>query len=229
MTASGSSFSSSKALVFVLSAPSGGGKTSLCKSAVDFFPDLTHSVSYTTRPPRPGEVDGRDYFFISRQQFQEMIGHDEFLEWAEVFGHFYGTAMAKLRSVVESGRDIILDIDVQGAGQLRRRLPRSVHIFVLPPSLPALEERLRGRGSDPEAMIRERLQAARDEIGHYREYQYVIVNRDLAESISQLRSIIVAERSKTVHYRPEDLGLPADPAREEENPFRASEKFRDSR
>lgn len=195
-----------KGLVFVLSAPSGGGKTSLCKGAVDFFGDIVHSVSYTTRPPRPGETHGRDYFFVSRQEFQDMVAGDDFLEWAQVFGHLYGTAASTLRSVIEAGKDVILDIDIEGARQLRRRLPESIHIFLLPPSFQVLEKRLRGRGSDPEPVIRERLRAVRAEISHYREYHYLIVNRDLEESNLQLRAIITAERSRTSHYRLEDLG-----------------------
>lgn len=223
MTGPGAVHATSKGLAFVLSAPSGGGKTSLCRSAVEFFPDIVHSVSYTTRPPRPGEMNGRDYFFVSRREFQDLVERDEFVEWAEVFGHLYGTGISKLRSIIASGKDVILDIDIQGARQLRRRLPQSIHIFVLPPGLDALEERLRRRGSDPETVIRERLQAARAEIGHYREYQYLIVNRDLQESVLQLQAIIIAERSKTAHYRPEDLGLPLEPGRDRDDPAAPSE------
>lgn len=197
----------SKGLVFVLSAPSGGGKTSLCKGAVDFFGDLVHSVSYTTRPPRPGETHGQDYFFVSRREFEEMAARGEFLEWAQVFSHLYGTAASTLRSVIDGGKDILLDIDIEGARQLRQRLAGSIHIFLLPPSLAVLEDRLRGRGSDPEPVIRERLRAVRAEISHFREYNYLIVNRDLEESLLQLRAIITAERSRTSHYRLEDLGL----------------------
>jgi len=136
-----------------------------------------------------------------------MVARDDFLEWAQVFGHLYGTAASPLRSVIAAGQDVILDIDIEGARQLRRRLPESIHIFLLPPSFQVLEERLRGRGSDPESVIRERLRAVRAEISHYREYHYLIVNRDLEESNLQLRAIITAERSRTSHYRLEDLGL----------------------
>lgn len=181
-------------LLVVVSAPSGAGKTSLCEWVVSAVPNLAHSVSYTTRPPRPDEQDGRDYHFIEETRFRAMVDRGEFAEWAVVHGHHYGTSQALLDRHFAAGEDVILDIDTQGAAILRRRYPEGVFVFIVPPSWAVLEERLRRRRSDAEAEIQRRLQQARDEVRHYAEYQYVIVNDMFARAAEELKAIILAER-----------------------------------
>jgi guanylate kinase len=182
--------------LLVVSAPSGTGKTTLVERLVERVPDLAMSHSYTSRPARSGEVDGHDYHFISRARFEEMIAADAFLEWADVFGNYYGTAGADTARLRDAGKDVVLVIDVQGARQVRRRCPNLRSIFVLPPSFQVLEARLRGRSGDSEEAIRRRLQVARDEVRAYTEYDYVVINDEIEAAVRRLEGIIVAERAR---------------------------------
>ncbi len=178
--------------LFIVSAPSGAGKTSLVKALLASTPGIELSISYTTRSPRPGEVDGRDYHFVSRDTFLEMAKRGDFLESAEVYGNLYGTSQPWIRGQIAAGRNILLEIDWQGAAQVRRIFPESIGIFILPPSLAALETRLTGRGQDSAEVIARRMQAARDDIGHVAEFDYVIINDKLDEAVQQVRAIVVA-------------------------------------
>lgn len=178
--------------LFIVSAPSGAGKTSLVNAVLAFMPEIDLSVSYTTRLPRAGEVDGKDYHFVSRETFLQMAKDGDFLESAEIYGNLYGTSQSWIETEVSSGRDILLEIDWQGAAQVRRIFPESTGIFILPPSLQALEARLRGRGKDSEEVIARRLQAACDEIAHVAEFDYVIINDRLDEAVRQLTAVVVA-------------------------------------
>ena len=180
--------------VFIVSAPSGSGKSTLVKRLLAQVSGLVFSVSYTTRKPRGNEVDGESYCFVTREHFQEMVARDEFLEWAEVFGNFYGTHRRRLDEAQASGKDLVLDIDVQGARQLKDRIPEAVTVFILAPSRQVLEERLRARGEDREEVIERRLREAAGEIRRYNDYDYVLINRDLAESDAVLSAIVSAER-----------------------------------
>ncbi len=191
-------------MLVVVSAPSGAGKTSLCEWVVTALPNLAHSVSFTTRPPRPDEQDGRDYHFVDEATFQAMADRGDFAEWAVVHGHLYGTSQALLRRHSAAGQDVILDIDTQGAAILRRGHPDAVSVFIVPPSWAMLEERLRRRRSDTEADIQRRLQRAREEVKHYAEYQYVIVNDVFARAAEELKAIILAERRRSARV---DLGF----------------------
>jgi guanylate kinase len=182
--------------LFIVSSPSGGGKTSLVKALLEAEQDIRVSVSHTTRPPRPGEVDGRDYHFVSPPQFERMIESGEFLESAVIYGNRYGTSQKWLEREMAQGRDVLLEIDWQGAQQVRRRVTRAVSIYILPPSLEVLESRLRGRGQDSPEAIARRLAAAREEIGHVAEYDYVIINEQFDRAALDLRSIVRAERLK---------------------------------
>lgn len=185
-----------KGLIFVVSAPSGAGKTSLCKRVVELFTDLRHSISYTTRAPRGGEREGVDYHFVSEGRFLEMVANDQFVEWAFVHGNRYGTAVDSLRRYEEEGIDVILDIDVQGAAQIRKKLKRGVYIFVLPPTPEDLEKRLRGRGTEGDEVIRERLSNAREEVGQISNYDYIIINDLFDDAVERLKSVIVTERCR---------------------------------
>jgi guanylate kinase len=180
--------------VYIISAPSGSGKTTLVSRLLAGLPGLMFSVSYTTRKPRGDEVDGLSYRFVSREDFEAMIGRDEFLEWAEVFGNYYGTHRGILEEAQAQGKDLVLDIDVQGARQLRSRIPEAVSVFILAPSRQILEQRLRARGEDREDVIERRLRDAAEEIRDYNRYDYIVVNRDLGESDATLRAIVRAER-----------------------------------
>jgi guanylate kinase len=179
--------------IFVVSAPSGAGKTTLCHMAVKAFPGMTISVSFTTRQPRPGEVPGEHYSFIDQGDFRDMINDGDFIEWAEVHGNFYGTSKGRIESIISKGNDVILDIDVQGARQIREHYPESILVFVLPPSLEVLKKRLFERMSDSPEVIAMRLKKARAEISEYKHYDYVIVNNLLEEAFSAFSSIIRAE------------------------------------
>jgi guanylate kinase len=183
-------------LLIVVSAPSGTGKTTVVERLVQGETGLSLSRSYTSRPARPGEVDGVDYNFITRLRFESMIAEHAFLEWADVFGNLYGTAEADTKRERASGRDLVLVIDVQGARQVRTRCPETVGVFVLPPSYEILERRLRGRSKDSETAMQRRLATARAEIAAYVEYDYVIVNDELEACVERLRSIVLAERSR---------------------------------
>lgn len=180
--------------IIVISAPSGAGKSTLVKRLLAALPGLRFSVSYTTRPPRPGEKNGRDYFFVTRERFQRMIAREEFVEWADVFGHLYGTSFRQLRAAQEAGKDILLDIDVQGHRQVRKKLPEAVSIFVLPPSFRELARRLRARHSDTLEVIQRRLGDARQEIRHWPEYDYLVVNDRLPRAVEALRAVVEAAR-----------------------------------
>ncbi len=185
-------------LLFVISAPSGAGKTSLCRAVTDDLENLRHSVSYTTRKPRPGELDGRDYYFVTTDRFRDMIQAGDFAEWAEVHSNFYGTSRRVLDGMRAEGIDVILDIDTQGAKQIKQKYEaRAVFVFIMPPGLEILEERLRNRKSDHEDEIRRRMQRARDEMRDYTLYDYVIVNRDFSRALVEIRSVITAERCRT--------------------------------
>jgi len=178
--------------LFIVSAPSGAGKTSLVNAMLASTPGIELSVSYTTRAPRPGEVDGREYHFVSRETFMEMAKRGDFLESAEVYGNLYGTSQTWIQSEIDGGRDILLEIDWQGAAQVRKIFPGCIGIFILPPSLEALETRLKGRKQDSAEVIEQRLQAARDDIAHVAEFDYVIINDKLGEAVQQLKAIVVA-------------------------------------
>jgi guanylate kinase len=191
--------------LFVVSAPSGAGKTTLCREVRLRLPDLAYSVSYTTRPPRTGEIDGTDFHFVAEAEFDRLRERGEFAEWAVVHGKLYGTRASVLESALEDGRDILLDIDTQGAGQLRRRYPEAVLIFIVAPSLAELEQRLRERRANNPGDISRRLARAREEIALWRQYDYLIVNRDVKEAAEQLTAIVVAERARTSRL---GLGLP---------------------
>jgi guanylate kinase len=184
-------------LVFVVSAPSGAGKTTLCEAITRSLENLKHSISYTTRGPRPGENDGRDYFFVTEEKFRSMVQAGEFAEWAEVHSHLYGTSRQALDHMVSNGIDVILDIDTQGAKQIRKTYEKAMFLFILPPSLAVLEERLRNRRSDDGEEIRKRMRRAHEEIREYAMYDYIIINRDFDRALDELRSIIVAERCRT--------------------------------
>ena len=185
-----------RGLLFVVSAPSGTGKTTVVERLVQICSDLGLSRSYTSRAMRAGEKDGVDYNFITRDRFEAMIAADAFLEWADVFGNLYGTCKADSERELEAGRDLILVIDVQGARQVRSHGATAIGIFVLPPSFEALERRLRGRSKDSEEAIRKRLATARREIRAVAEYEYVIVNDELDACVDRLRSIVLAERAR---------------------------------
>ncbi len=180
--------------LFVVSAPSGAGKTTLVRGLVANDPRVRLSISYTTRPARAGETDGRDYHFVSRERFLEMAKRGDFLESAEVYGNYYGTSHRWVRDEMTAGRDILLEIDTQGAAQVRKLFPGCIGIFVLPPSLEVLEARLRGRGQDSPEVIARRLQAAREELSHVDEFDYAIINKDLDEALQDIGSIVRAER-----------------------------------
>jgi guanylate kinase len=180
--------------VFIISAPSGSGKTTLVSRLLASLPGLMFSVSYTTRQPRGDEVDGHSYRFVSREDFEAMMARNEFLEWAEVFGNYYGTHRGILEEAQAQGRDLVLDIDVQGARQLKRQIPEAVSVFILAPSRQILEQRLRARGEDREDVIERRLRDAAGEIRQYGVYDYVLINRDLDESDATLSAIVRAER-----------------------------------
>jgi guanylate kinase len=184
-----------------VSAPSGTGKTTLVERLVQVVPGLRMSRSYTSRATRAGERDGVDYNFVSRQRFEAMIDEGAFLEWADVFGNFYGTSAADTEAVLATGEDVVLVIDVQGARQVRTRGIETVGIFVLPPSAAILEQRLRGRSQDTEDQIRRRLEKAFDEVNEFEQYEYVIVNDEVDAAVDRLRSIVVAERGKVKSMR----------------------------
>jgi guanylate kinase len=189
-------------LLLVVSAPSGTGKTTVVERLVQIVPGLSMSRSYTSRAARDGEADGVDYNFISRQRFEALIAEDAFLEWADVFGNFYGTAAADTARERATGRDLVLVIDVQGARQVRARCPETVGVFVLPPSYDVLEQRLRGRSQDTEAAMQRRLATARAEVAAFVEYDYVVVNDELDTCVERLRAIVLAERSRLRMMRP---------------------------
>jgi len=180
--------------LFVISAPSGAGKTSLVHALLGTNPQIALSVSYTTRAPRPGEQDGVAYNFVSRATFTEMAGRGEFLESAEVYGNYYGTSQSWISREIAQDRDILLEIDWQGAAQVRRLFPDCISIFILPPSIAALEQRLTGRGQDDSEIIARRMAAAREEVAHVAEFDYVIINDDLNEALREFNAVVLAAR-----------------------------------
>jgi len=182
--------------VFIISAPSGSGKSTLVHRLLENVPGLKFSISYTTRPPRGHERSGESYHFISRAEFEERIARGEFLEHAEVFGNYYGTHRSVLNEALAEGKDLVLDIDVQGAAQLKSKLPDAVTIFILAPSLQILEKRLRARSEDTDDIIKRRLHDAAEEIRNYCLYDYVIINNDLNDSAGTLAAIVRAERTR---------------------------------
>ena len=182
--------------LFVVSAPSGTGKTTVVERLVQIVPDLALSRSYTSRPPREGELNGVDYNFVTRARFEEMIRDEEFLEWADVFGNLYGTCAVDTERDLARGQDVVLVIDVQGARQVRQRYRETVGVFVMPPSFEVLERRLRGRSKDAEDAMQRRLLTAQNEVAAFSEYDYVIVNDELAACVDRLRAIVLAERAR---------------------------------
>lgn len=182
--------------LFVVSSPSGGGKGTIIRHVLDVVPNLSYSVSYTTRAPRLNEVDGREYFFVGRETFEEMIAAGEFLEWACVHGNYYGTAKNQILEETAAGADIILEVDVQGAASVRQLLMDSVSIFILPPSYEVLKRRLIDRGTDSPQELEVRLRNAPDELRQYSSFDYVIINDQVAAAAGQLASIIHAERAR---------------------------------
>jgi guanylate kinase len=188
--------SSSRGLLFIVSAPSGAGKTTLVERLVEETPHLRMSRSYTSRSARQGELDGVDYNFVSRQQFERMVSAGEFLEWADVFGNLYGTSRADTERLLAAGQDVVLVIDVQGARQVRARAAEAISIFVMPPSYRILEQRLRGRSKDSEEAVQRRLQVARAEVAAFTEYDFIVINDELAPAVERLRAIVLAERAR---------------------------------
>jgi guanylate kinase len=178
--------------LFIVSAPSGAGKTSLVSGLLACNQQINLSVSYTTRAPRPGEQNGKHYHFVTRENFQEMVQHGDFLESAEVYGNYYGTSQSWIAQENANGRDVLLEIDWQGAAQVRRFFPQAISIFILPPTLHDLESRLKGRGQDNHDVIEQRLRAAQEDISHVVEFDYVIINDKLDVALQQLNAIVIA-------------------------------------
>jgi len=176
--------------LIVLAAPSGAGKTSLVRSLRERDPSIRFSISYTTRPPRTGEVNGRDYHFVEQADFERMIEDGAFLEYARVFDNYYGTGAEQIRALNQSGQDVLLEIDWQGARQVREAMPECLSIFILPPSAEELERRLRGRSTDSEAIIQRRLGDSRDDMAHWSEFDYVVINEDFDQALAELRAIL---------------------------------------
>jgi guanylate kinase len=183
--------------LYVISGPSGAGKSTIIRQVLKEVGHLSYSVSHTTRSPREKEVEGVDYHFVDRETFQEMIRGEDFLEWAQVYDDFYGTSRSELHRRLGTGTDVILDVDVQGAANVRAGVPEAVLIFVLPPSLEVLEDRLRRRGTNTEESVRTRMEKALREIGECRKYDYIVFNDELEEAVRRVRSIILSERCRS--------------------------------
>ena len=189
--------------LYIVSAPSGAGKTTLVERLVEQMPGLRMSRSYTSRPARPGETDGVDYNFVTRQRFEGMIAAGDFLEWADVFGNLYGTCASDTERLLADGSDVVLVIDVQGARQVRGLRPGATTVFVMPPSYAILEQRLRGRSKDSEGAILKRLQVARDEVASFTEYDFIVINDELTSAVDRLRGIVLAGRCQLSCMRTE--------------------------
>jgi guanylate kinase len=195
--------------LYVVAAPSGAGKTSLVKALMEREPRIQFSVSYTTRKPRPNEIPGRDYHFVSTERFQEMIANHEFLEYAQVFDNCYGTGVHAVQEALSNGEQLLLEIDWQGARQVRARLPEAVSIFILPPSRTALEQRLKGRSTDSDEVIQRRLRDAAEDLGHWREFDYVVINDRFEKALADLQAIVADRGGALAATRPEVLTLAA--------------------
>ena len=195
--------------LYVVAAPSGAGKTSLVKALMEREPRIQFSVSYTTRRARPNEIPGRDYHFISQERFQEMIANREFLEHAQVFDHCYGTGVRTVQEALANGERLLLEIDWQGARQVRARIPEAVSIFILPPSRAALEQRLKGRSTDSDEVIQRRMRDAAEDLGHWREFDYVVINDRFEQAIEDLQAIVENHGSLLKAARPEVVQLAA--------------------
>lgn len=193
--------SEERGILFIVSAPSGAGKTTLVERLVQQTPNLTMSRSYTSRQSRPGETDGVDYNFVSREQFSAMVAAGEFLEWADVFGNFYGTRAIDTEQRLAAGDDVVLVIDVQGARKVRAVALELSTVFVMPPSFQVLEQRLRGRSKDSEVDIQRRLRVAREEVAAFSEYDYIVLNDELVAAVDRLRAIVIAERVRLKRMR----------------------------
>ena len=189
--------------LYVISAPSGAGKTTLVHRLMAAHPGMRFSISYTTRRKRRGEVEGQDYFFVTKARFDEMIKAEEFLEYARVFGNWYGTGRGQVEALLDTGFDVLLEIDWQGAQQVRVNMPDCCSIFVLPPSVAELERRLRGRSTDPEEVIQRRLGEALGDISHWQEFDHVIINDDLDQSVAALRALAAGQTATTDSQDPE--------------------------
>lgn len=188
----------SKGVLLVISAPSGAGKGTIIKRLMDDDRSLKLSVSATTRAPRPGEIDGEDYFFLSREEFDDLVKNGEMLEHAEYVGNCYGTPKGPVESWLEDGQDVILEIDVQGGQQVKKIMPECVSIFILPPSMKELENRLRGRSTEMDAVVDARLRAAREEVRHAEEYDYVVINDTVDKAVEDIKTIIAAEKHRFI-------------------------------
>jgi guanylate kinase len=188
-----------RGLLLVVSAPSGAGKTTLCREMTHSVSGLQYSISYTTRTPRAGEVDGKDYFFVTEAEFMKMVRQEEFAEWAKVHNNLYGTHAGFLKRTMDGGTDVLLDVDIQGAQLLKKRFPDGVFIFVLPPSMEVLMERLRDRRSDTPEEIERRFRVAKEEIRNFVDYDYLIINDKIKDAIRDLESVILAGRLRMTH------------------------------
>jgi guanylate kinase len=195
--------------LYVVAAPSGAGKTSLVKALMEREPGIQFSVSYTTRRPRPNEIPGRDYHFVSPDRFQEMISNHEFLEYAQVFDNWYGTGVRTVQEALSNGEQLLLEIDWQGASQVRLRIPEALSIFILPPSREALEQRLRGRSTDTDEVIQRRLRDAAEDLSHWREFDYVVINDHFEQAIEDLQAIVENRGGHLQAARPEVVQLAA--------------------
>ena len=207
MTISGSG--SAQGRLYVVAAPSGAGKTSLVKALMEREPRIQFSVSYTTRKPRPNEIPGRDYHFVSAERFQEMVDNHEFLEHARVFDNCYGTGVHTVQEALSNGEQLLLEIDWQGARQVRSRIPQASSIFILPPSRQALEQRLKGRSTDSEEVIQRRLRDAAQDLGHWSEFDYVVINDRFDRAIDDLQAIVANRAGHLTARRPEVVQLAA--------------------
>jgi guanylate kinase len=190
-----------RGLLIVISAPSGGGKSAVLRRLLAADPTLSYSISYTSRPPRGDEVDGRHYHFVSRERFEEMAAANEFYEFAEVHGNLYGTCAKVIDESIDGGRDVAMDLDVQGGLNVKLRRSRAVLVFLMPPSIELLEERLRGRASDSEEQIQLRMKNARREIEHWDQYDYIVMNRELETTVEAVRAIVQAERCRAARFK----------------------------
>jgi guanylate kinase len=189
--------------IFVISAPSGTGKTTLAHLLLSRFPDMSFSISYTTRLPRPGEIQGQDYFFVKKTEFEESITKREMLEWAKVYGYYYGTPLNFVREKIVAGKDVLLDIDIQGAQEVIKKIPEAVLIFIIPPSWEELQRRITSRSAESSKVIKKRLRAAKKEIEMAREFDYIVINDILERALEELVNIVKATKAKASKRWPE--------------------------